>query len=70
MTGYSLKLAAIGAAILIAGGFALYFFTALWARIGLGVAIAIVIGGLLFIAWRIDQRDKAARACIDELPRV
>lgn len=70
MLGYGLKLAAIGAAVIIAGGFAMYFFSAIWARIGLGAAIVIIIGGLLFIAWRIDQRDKAARAGIDELPRA
>ena len=58
---YAFKLVAVGVAVLILGGFAMYLFSALWLQVGLGAAIAVVVGGLLFYAWRVDRRDKAAR---------
>jgi len=40
------------------------------ALIGIGAAIVVVFGGLLFFVWRTEQKDKQRRAGIDELPRV
>ncbi len=67
---YALKLAAAGILFLIAGIFAIVVFGNIWARIGIGAAIVVVVGGLLLFAWNVDRKDKAARAEIDELPRV
>ena len=66
----ALKMVGAAVLLLIAGGIAVALFSGIWARVGIGAAFAIVVGGLLFIAWNIDRKDKAKRAGIDELPRV
>jgi len=67
---YAFKLAAAGIAILLAGGVAIALFSALWMQMSLAAGIVVVGGGLLLLAWRIDKRDRAARAGIEELPRI
>jgi Flp pilus assembly protein TadB len=62
----------VGAAVLllIVGGIAVALFSGIWARVGIGAAFAIVVGGLLLFAWNVDRKDKAKRAGIEELPPV
>ena len=64
---YAVKLAAIGVAFLIAGVLGIALFGALWARIGIGAALVIVVGGLLFFAWRQDQKARESRAGLERI---
>ena len=68
--GYAFKLAGAAIAILLLGVLGILIFEGIWMRVGLGAAIVIVCGGLLLLAWNTDRKDKAARAGLDELPRV
>ena len=62
-----MKLAAIGVAFVIAGVIGIALFGALWARIGIGAALVIVVGGLLFFAWRQDQKARESRAGLERI---
>lgn len=64
---YALKLAAIGLVFVIAGVLGIAIFGALWARIGIGAAIVIVVGGLLYFAWRQDQKARESRAGLERI---
>jgi hypothetical protein len=64
---YALKLAAIGLVFVVVGVIGIAVFGALWARIGIGAAIVIVVGGLLFFAWRQDQKSREARAGLERI---
>ena len=64
---YALKLAGIGLLFVIVGVIGIALFGALWARIGIGAAIVIVVGGLLFFAWRQDQKARESRAGLDRI---
>jgi hypothetical protein len=64
---YALKLAGIGLVFVIAGVIGIAVFGALWARIGIGAAIVIVVGGLLYFAWRQDQKAREARAGLERI---
>jgi len=70
MFGYGLKLALAGIALLVAGIAAIAIFSSIWARVGIGAAIVVVVGGLLLWAWNVDRKAKAERAGLEELPRV
>ena len=67
---YALKLGGAAIAILLLGLLGILIFDAIWMRVGLGAAIVVVCGGLLLFAWMTDRKDRAARAGLDELPRV
>ena len=54
-------------AILVLGGLAIVVFDRIWYRIGLGAAILVVFGGLLFFAWWTDRKDRAARAGLGDV---
>jgi Flp pilus assembly protein TadB len=64
---YALKFAAIGLVFVIAGVFGIAIFGALWARIGIGAALVIVVGGLLYFAWRQDQKARESRAGLERI---
>ena len=65
--GYALKFAGIGIAFLLIGVLGLLIFDALWVRMGLGVAMVVFFGGILFFAWRQDQKAKASRAGLERI---
>jgi hypothetical protein len=67
---YALKLAGAAIAFLLLGALILVLFDSIWLNVGLGAALILVFGGLVFLAWRIDRKDKAKRAALDELPPV
>jgi len=67
---YALKLAGAAIALLFLGVLGIVIFGNIWARVGIGAAIAVVFGGLLLFVWNVDRKDKAKRAGIDELPRI
>lgn len=67
---YALKLAGAAILLLLLGVLGIVIFGDIWARVGIGAAIVVVFGGLLFFAWRTDKKDRQRRAAIDELPRV
>jgi Flp pilus assembly protein TadB len=64
---YALKLGAAGIAFLLAGVVAVILVTNLWFRIGLGSAIVILGGGLLFFAWRTDRKAREERAGLENV---
>jgi Flp pilus assembly protein TadB len=64
---YALKLGAAGIAFLLAGVVAVILVTNLWFRIGLGAAIVILGGGLLFFAWRTDRKAREERGDLERV---
>jgi uncharacterized membrane protein YccC len=64
---YALRFAGIAIAFLLVGVLGLLIFDAIWVRVGLGAALVIVVGGLLFFAWRQDQKAKASRAGLERI---
>jgi Flp pilus assembly protein TadB len=67
VVGYGLKLVAACILLLLAGVLAIVLFEGLWVRIGLGAAIVVIVGGVLFMAWRTDQKAKASRAGLERI---
>jgi hypothetical protein len=53
-------------AVLLLGVLGIVFFNRIWYQVGLGAAIIVVCGGLLFFAWWTDRKDRAKRAGIDD----
>ena len=56
---------AVAIGITAAGIVGILLFTELWYRLGLGAAIAVLVGIVLFLGWRSDQ--KAERMAREEL---
>ncbi len=54
-------------AVLVLGVLGIVIFNRIWYQVGLGAAIVVVCGGLLFFAWRTDRKDRAARAGLDNI---
>ena len=61
------KFAGAAIAILLLGVLGILLFEGIWYQVGLGAAIVIVCGGLLFFAWWTDRKDKAARAGLEDI---
>jgi Flp pilus assembly protein TadB len=70
VASYGLKLAGAAILFLFIGVLGIVIFDRIWFRVGLGAALLVVFGGLLLLAWRVDRKDKAKRAGIDELPPI
>ena len=70
MASYGFKLAGAAILFLLIGVLGILIFDRIWFRVGLGAALVVVFGGLLLVAWRVDRKDKAKRAGIDELPPI
>ena len=68
--GYALKLGGAAALFLIAAVLAALLFNGVWFKVGFGAAFAILCAILLLIAWRVDKKDKEARAGLEDLPNV
>ena len=54
-------------AVLLLGVLGIIIFDRIWYQVGLGAAIVVVCGGLLFFAWWTDRKDKAARAGLEDI---
>jgi hypothetical protein len=54
-------------AVLLLGVLGIVIFDRIWYQVGLGAAIVVVCGGLLFFAWLTDRKDKAARAGLEDI---
>ena len=61
------KYAGAAIAVLLLGVLGIIIFDRIWYQVGLGAAIVVVCGGLLFFAWWTDRKDKAARAGLEEI---
>jgi Flp pilus assembly protein TadB len=64
---YALKLGLAAIGFLVVGFIGILVFGGIWSRVGIGAAIVIVCGGLLFFAWRMDRRERARRAGLDDI---
>jgi hypothetical protein len=67
MLSYGLKLGLAAAGILIAGIIVILIFDAIWFRVGMGAAIAILAGILIFFAWRSDKKAREAREGLEQI---
>ena len=65
--GLYFKYVAALVGVLLLGVLGIIIFDRIWYQLGLGAAILIVCGGLLFFAWRTDRKDQAARAGLDRV---
>lgn len=61
------KYAGAAIAVLLLGVLGILIFDRIWFQVGLGAAIVVVCGGLLFFAWWTDRKDKAARAGLEDI---
>jgi Flp pilus assembly protein TadB len=66
MTSDVLKVSAIVIGIVAAGLVGWLIFSGVWARVGIGAAVVVLVGGLLFFAWNFDRREKAKQDALDE----
>jgi hypothetical protein len=65
--GYAFKLGGAMIAFLLLGVLAILIFSSVWFRVGFGAAALIGVGALIFVAWRVDRKEKAKRA---DLPPI
>ena len=64
---YVFKLGGAAVAVLLLGVLGILIFGGLWTRIGIGAAIVIFGGGLLFFAWRSDRKARESRAGLERI---
>jgi hypothetical protein len=65
--GLYFKYAGAAIAVLVLGMLGIIIFDRIWYQVGLGAAIVVVCGGLLFFAWWTDRKDRAARAGLEDI---
>lgn len=65
--GLYAKIAGALILLLLLGVLGIVIFEEIWYQVGLGAAVVVVFGGLLFFAWWTDRKDRAARAGLDEV---
>jgi hypothetical protein len=65
--GLYFKFAGALIAVLLLGVLGIIIFDRIWYQIGIGAAILVVGGGLLFFAWVTDRKDRAARAGLEDI---
>jgi Flp pilus assembly protein TadB len=61
-----LKVTAIVIGIVAAGLVGWLIFSGVWARVGIGAAVVVLVGGLLLFAWNFDRKEKAKQDALDE----
>lgn len=61
------KYAGAAIAVLLLGVLGIIIFDRIWYQVGLGAAIVVVCGGLLFLAWWTDRKDQATRAGLEDI---
>jgi len=61
------KYAGAAIAVLLLGVLGIIIFDRIWYQVGLGAAIVVVCGGLLFFAWWTDRKDRATRAGLEDI---
>ena len=61
------KYAGAAIAVLLLGVLGIIIFDRIWYQVGLGAAIVVVCGGLLFFAGWTDRKDQAARAGLEDI---
>lgn len=61
------KYAGAAIAVLLLGVLGIIIFDRIWYQVGLGAAIVVVCGGLLFFAWWTDRKDQATRAGLEDI---
>jgi uncharacterized membrane protein len=61
------KLAGAGIGIFLLGILGILLFSALWFRIGFGIAVVVLVGALLYMAWRQDRKDREERAGLEQI---
>jgi hypothetical protein len=67
MWSYALRLGLVAIGFLAAGIIAILIFEGIWFRVGIGAAIAVVVGGLLFFAWRVDRKARESREGLERI---
>ena len=61
-----LKVTAVAIGIVAAGLVGWLIFSGVWARVGIGAAVVVLVGGLLLFAWNFDRKEKAKQDALDE----
>ena len=64
---YVFKLGGAAVALFLVGVLGIVLFSAIWIRIGLGMALVVFVGGLVFMAWRADKKSREARAGLERI---
>ena len=67
MTGVVFKALAIALAVFVAFVIGIVIFKDVWARVGLGAALVVICIPLLVWAWRVDRKEKARRADLEDI---
>ena len=62
-----LKYSAALIGVLVLGFVGILIFDRIWYQVGLGAAIVVVCGGLLFLAWWTDRKDSASRSGLEDI---
>jgi hypothetical protein len=65
--GLYFKYAGAAIAVLVLGMLGIIIFDRIWYQVGLGAAIVVVCGGLLFFAWWTDRKDRTAREGLEDI---